>query len=36
LTRGVLIIEDFRANGEPIPIDAIAEGSDAPLLAVTI
>lgn len=36
LTRGDLIIEDFRESGEPIPIDAIAQVSDEPLLAVTI
>jgi hypothetical protein len=36
LTREDLIIEDFRENGEPIPIDAIAQVSDGPLLAVTI
>lgn len=36
LTRGDLIIEDFRTNGEPILINAIAPVSDEPLLAVTI
>jgi len=36
LTRGDLIIEDFRANGESIPIDAIEQVSDGPLLAANL